>query len=276
MSARHEFRPRPIPQTALDRSARADGTRRRRRSGVDVDVLGAILHFNQLGGPCIASNATIAERAGCHEKSVPRAIRRLIADGEVRDLNAVPGKPRTRRRLLIAVFQPLVTRAETKQPHAHREKGNRSAIRTPKGIAPTELSPLGASTVVDDATDAPSARLALHEPAAPAREPAKAAQPPIARKPERVGRSCPDPRGGARGKRGRAAKGSVPVGRAMPDPMAQAARSPVSEDERLQRDLASWAEAKARRTEDERNTISAGFADVLARMRSRERRHGYG
>jgi hypothetical protein len=62
----------------------------------------------------------------------------------------------------------------------------------------------------------------------------------------------------------------------MPDPMAQAARSPVSEDERLQRDLASWAEAKARRTEDERNTISAGFADVLARMRSRERRHGYG
>jgi hypothetical protein len=74
---------------------------------VDHRVLGAIaLHdrFNNNGQGCWASNARLAEVAGCHPNSVPRSITRLIEKGYVRDLAAIPGRPRTRRRQLVVIY----------------------------------------------------------------------------------------------------------------------------------------------------------------------------
>lgn len=74
----------------------------------DLRVLGVIAskdRFGKNGSGCYASNSTIGTEAGCAPSSVRRSITRLEKHGAVKDLNALPGTRRTRRRMLVVVYR---------------------------------------------------------------------------------------------------------------------------------------------------------------------------
>lgn len=81
--------------------------RDRTLSALELRILGAICahdRFNANGQACWASNARIAEVAGCHLKSVPRAISSLTRKGYVRDIGTEPGERRGRNRFLTVIY----------------------------------------------------------------------------------------------------------------------------------------------------------------------------
>ena len=104
-------------------------------TALHLRVLGAISchdRLNSNGQGCWASNKRLAEVAGCHEKSIPRAISKLIERGYVRNLEAKPGKQRSRVRFLTIVytdedgemFRPV--EKSTPEPAPETPEGNRA------------------------------------------------------------------------------------------------------------------------------------------------------
>ncbi len=76
-------------------------------TAIDLRVLAAIAVHDRFNGndqACWASNKRLAEVGGCHVKSVPRSIGRLIKAGYLRDLSAKPGRQRSRSRFLTVIY----------------------------------------------------------------------------------------------------------------------------------------------------------------------------
>lgn len=95
-----QFKPTfaPVPMRAF---------RDKELSKLQLTVLAAIAMHDRLNSNrqgCWAGNARLAEIAGCHLKSVPRAITALIKKGYVRNLEQTPGKQRSRVRFLSIVY----------------------------------------------------------------------------------------------------------------------------------------------------------------------------
>jgi hypothetical protein len=108
-------------------------------TALDLRVLAAIAahdRFNANGQACWASNERLAEIGGCHVKSVPRSIRRLLERGYLKDLGAKPGKQRSRSRFLTVIYNEHDAAAfqtpTAKQPDSTNEA---PAERPPAAVA---------------------------------------------------------------------------------------------------------------------------------------------
>jgi hypothetical protein len=143
MSARRFIR-QAIPQAALlDHDLP--------NSGIGYKVLEAVAHYSNLG-TCRASNATLAERAGCSERTVRRWLTLWIDKRRICDLTSRGRGRRSRSRQLLVVGMPPATEPSdaprrklrrARRPSSDCEVATRGH-RTPMGSFPSEKTPIGA------------------------------------------------------------------------------------------------------------------------------------